>query len=51
MASYKILVNNSTLGDLGTVVTEADVVGAPADVELLVASGIIEPVNPKKKED
>ena len=48
MANYKILVETSTLGALGTVVTEDDIIAAPADVELLVASGIVEPATKTK---
>lgn len=51
MANYKVKVEDSTLGPIGTVVTDADIIAAPADVELLVASGIVEPVNPKKEKE
>lgn len=52
MANYKVTAENSTLGAPGTVVTDAEIEAAPANVELLVASGIVEPVStPKKKED
>jgi len=50
MANYKVLVENSTLGPVGSVVTEADIIAAPADVELLVAAGIVEPTNTTKKD-
>jgi hypothetical protein len=50
MASYKVLVEGSTLGPVGTVVTEADIIAAPADVELLVASGIVEPTTKTHKD-
>jgi hypothetical protein len=46
--SYKILIDNSTLGAIGTVVTEDDIIAAPLDVELLVASGIVESVTKTK---
>ena len=48
MANYKVLVENSTLGAIGTIVTEDDIIAAPADVELLVASGIVEPATKTK---
>ena len=52
MANYKVLAENSTLGAPGTVVTDADILAAPADIELLVAAGIVEPTTTsKKKED
>jgi len=50
MASYKVLVEGSSLGAPGSVVTEADIIAAPADVELLVASGIVEPTTTTKKD-
>lgn len=50
MANYKVLVENSTLGPVGTVVTEADIIAAPADVELLVAAGIVESTSTSKKD-
>ena len=50
MASYKILIDNSTLGAQGTTVTEQDVEAAPADLDLLIASGIIEPTTKTPKE-
>ena len=50
MASYKILIDNSTLGAQGTTVTEQDVEAAPADLNLLIASGIIEPTTKTTKE-
>jgi hypothetical protein len=51
MASYKILSENSTLGAPGTVITDADIIAAPADIDLLVESGIVEPVTkPTTKE-
>lgn len=50
MANYKVIAENSTLGAPGTVVTDADIAAAPANVELLVESGIVEPTNTSKKE-
>lgn len=50
MPSYKILVENSTLGDLGTTVTDEEIANAPADVELLIASGIVAPTTKTTKE-
>jgi len=50
MASYKILIDNSTLGALGTLVTEQDIEGAPADLDLLIASGIVEATTKPTKE-
>lgn len=50
MASYKVLVENSTLGPVGSVVTEADIIAAPADVDLLVVSGIVESTSTSKKD-
>ena len=51
MASYKVAIEGSTLGPLGTVVTEADILAAPADPELLVVAGIVEPTTPSTKKD
>jgi hypothetical protein len=51
MANYTILSANSTLGAQGTVVTDADIIAAPADIDLLVESGIVEPATkPSTKE-
>jgi hypothetical protein len=50
MANYKVLVENSTLGAVGSIVTDADIIAAPADVDLLVAAGIVEPSNTSKKD-
>ena len=50
MANYKVAVEGSTLGPIGTVVTEADILAAPADLELLVVAGIVEPTSPTKKD-
>lgn len=50
MANYKVLVEGSTLGPVGAVVTDADIIAAPADVELLVAAGIVEPTTTTKKD-
>lgn len=51
MASYKVLFPNSTLGELATIVTDEDIAAAPADVELLIASGIVEPVKTKTQKE
>lgn len=50
MANYKVLVENSTLGPVGSIVTDADIIAAPADIELLVAAGIVEPTSTSKKD-
>lgn len=50
MANYKVLVENSTLGAVGSIVTDADIIAAPADVDLLVAAGIVEPTTSNKKD-
>lgn len=50
MANYKVLADNSTLGAPGTIVSDADIIAAPADVELLVAAGIVEPTTKTQKE-
>ena len=50
MANYKVLADNSTLGAPGTIVSDADIIAAPADVELLVAAGIVEPTTKNQKE-
>ena len=51
MANYKILSENSSLGTPGTIVTDTDIIAAPADIDLLVESGIVEPVTkPTTKE-
>lgn len=51
MASYKILIENSTLGALGTTVTEEEIANAPADLELLIASGIVAPATKTKEKE
>lgn len=51
MASYKVAVEGSTLGPVGTVVTDADILAAPADIDLLVIAGIVEPVINKKDKE
>ena len=51
MASYKVLVENSSLGALGATVTDDDINNAPADVELLIASGIVTPVTKTKDKE
>lgn len=51
MASYKIVSENSTLGAPGTIITDTDILSAPADIDLLVEAGIVEPVTkPTTKE-
>lgn len=51
MANYTIISSNSSLGAQGSVVTDADILAAPADIDLLVASGIVEPATkPSTKE-
>lgn len=50
MASYKVIVEGSSLGPVGTVVTDADIIAAPADVELLVTAGIVEPTTKTQKD-
>lgn len=49
MASYKVLIENSTLGAQGATVTDEDILNAPADIELLIESGVIEPVSKTTK--
>lgn len=51
MASYKILADNSTLGAQGSTVTEEQILAVPYDVELLIASKIIEPTTKTTKPD
>jgi len=50
MANYKVLVEESTLGPVGTIVSDADIIAAPADVDLLVQAGIVEPTTTSKKD-
>lgn len=50
MASYRVAVEGSTLGPVGTIVTDADIIAAPADVDLLVVAGIVEPTTTTKKD-
>jgi len=47
MANYKILIENSTLGAFGEIVSHDDIEAAPANVELLLSSGIVEEVKTK----
>ena len=47
MASYKVIIENSTLGAFGSIVSGDDITAAPADVELLLSSGIVEEVKTK----
>ena len=53
MASYKIAIENSTLGPLGATVTDDDIAKAGVDLDLLVASGVVEsttkPKTPEKE--
>jgi hypothetical protein len=49
--TYRVKIEGSTLGPAGTVVTEADILAAPANVAQLIASGIIEEANSKKEKD
>lgn len=51
MANYKVAVEGSTLGPIGTTVTEADIAAAPADLELLLEAGIIESTSSKKDKE
>lgn len=48
--TYRVKIEGSTLGPVGTVVTEADILAAPANVEQLIASGIVEEASPNKKD-
>lgn len=50
MANYRVAVEGSTLGPVGTIVTEADIIAAPADLDLLVAAGIVETTTNTKKD-
>jgi len=50
MANYKVLVEGSTLGPVGTIVSDADIIAAPADVDLLVQAGIVESTTTSKKD-
>jgi hypothetical protein len=51
MASYKILAPNSTLGPLGTSVTEEEIAGAGCTAEHLIEQGVVEAqTQPKKLE-
>ena len=50
MASYKVIAENSILGEPGTTVTDEDIVKAPADIDLLVESGIVAPINKTTKD-
>jgi hypothetical protein len=42
MASYKIITENSTLGPLGTTVTETEILAASCTVEQLIQHDVIE---------
>lgn len=48
--NYKVTVENSTLGPPGSIVTEADILAAPADIDLLISAGIIEPTTKTTKD-
>ena len=50
MDNYKILADASTLGPQGSIVTADDIIAAPADIDQLVASGIVELTNQPKPE-
>jgi hypothetical protein len=50
MANYKVIVEGSTLGPVGTIVSDIDIIAAPADVDLLVIAGIVEPTTTSKKD-
>ena len=49
MASYIIKADNSTLGPVGSVVTDDDLLAAGVNTELLVHSKIVEEQNTNKK--
>ena len=44
MANYKILWENSSLGAPGTIVSDTDIIAAPADIDFLVEAGVVEPI-------
>jgi len=50
MDNYKVLADASTLGPQGSIVTADDIIAAPADIDLLVVSGIVELTTNKKLE-
>lgn len=47
--SYRVLSDISTLGPQGSTITDADIVAAHVSAELLIASGIIEPITKPAK--
>lgn len=49
MASYIIKADNSTLGPVGSVITDDDLLAAGVNTELLVSSKIVEEQNTNKK--
>lgn len=51
MASYIIKADNSTLGPVGSVVTDDDLVAAGVNTELLVFSKIVEEQNTNKPKE
>jgi hypothetical protein len=50
MASYKIIADNSTLGPLGTTVTQTEILAASCTVEQLIEHGVIETTKQTTKE-
>jgi hypothetical protein len=51
MASYIIKADNSTLGPVGSVVTDDDLLAAGVNTELLVSSKIVEEQNTNKPKE
>ena len=51
MASYIIKADNSTLGPVGSVVTDDDLLAAGVNTELLVSSKIVEEQNTTKPKE
>ena len=49
MASYIIKADNSTLGPVGAVITDDDLLAAGVNTELLIFSKIVEEQNTNKK--
>ncbi len=50
MASYIIKADNSTLGPVGSIITDADLEKAGVNTQLLIDSKIVEEANNKKQE-
>lgn len=50
MAKYKVIIDNSTLGDFGTIVDDETLVALLLDIELLLACFVIEEATPTKSE-